>query len=93
MVLIDISIYVTVYFFLAIGPMYSDGGLLGAMVIADSGSAGKIVPAVAAALRSVSVTEAEVAAAKKNLIADVLNVQDNALSLVEDIGTQVQDGC
>jgi len=73
----------------AIGPMYSDGGLLGAMVIADSGSAGKIVPAVAAALRSVSVTEAEVAAAKKNLIADVLNVQDNALSLVEDIGTQV----
>lgn len=73
--------------------MYSDGGLLGAMVIADSGSAGKIVPAVAAALRSVSVTEAEVAAAKKNLIADVLNVQDNALSLVEDIGTQVQDGC
>jgi len=73
----------------AIGPMYSDAGLLGAMVIADSGSAGKIVPAIAAALRSVSVTEAEVAAAKKNLIADVLNVQDNALSLVEDIGTQV----
>merc|ERR1711915_1092620 len=50
---------------------------------------GKVVEAVAAALRSATVTEAEVAAAKKNLIADVLSVQGNAASLIEDIGTQV----
>jgi ubiquinol-cytochrome c reductase core subunit 2 len=73
----------------AIGPMYSDSGLLGALVIAEGGSAGKVVAAVAAALRNASVTEAEVAAAKKNLIADVLSVQGNAVSLIEDIGTQV----
>jgi predicted Zn-dependent peptidase len=69
--------------------MYSDSGLLGALIVAEGGAAGKVVSAVAAALRSASVTEAEVAAAKKNLIADVLSVQDNAASLIEDIGTQV----
>lgn len=73
----------------AIGPMYSDAGMLGALVITDGGAAGKVVSAVAAALRSASVTEEEVNAAKRNLIADVLSVQDNAASLVEDIGTQV----
>jgi len=73
----------------AIGPMYSDAGLLGALVVAEAGAAGKVVEAVAAALRSATVTEAEVAAAKKNLIADVLSVQGNAASLIEDIGTQV----
>lgn len=73
----------------AIGPMYSDAGLLGAMIVAEAGAAGKVVAAVAAALRSATVTEAEVAAAKKNLIADVLSVQGNTASLIEDIGTQV----
>lgn len=73
----------------AIGPMYSDAGLLGALVVAEAGAAGKVVAAVAAALRSASVTEAEVAAAKRNLIADVLSVQGSAANLVEDIGTQV----
>jgi len=73
----------------AIGPMYSDGGLLGAMVITEAGAAGKVISAVAAVLRSVSVTEAEVVAAKNNLIADVLEIQGSTASLVEDIGTQV----
>lgn len=69
--------------------MYSDGGLLGAMVITEAGAAGKVISAVAAVLRSVSVTEAEVVAAKNNLIADVLEIQGSTASLVEDIGTQV----
>ena len=69
--------------------MYSDAGLLGAMVVAEAGAAGKVVSAVAAALRSAAVTEAEVTAAKKNLIADVLSVQGSTASLIEDIGTQV----
>jgi len=73
----------------AIGPMYSDAGLLGALVVSEGASAGKVVSAVASALRSVSVSEAEVAAAKKNLIADVFTVQGSSASLVEDIGTQV----
>jgi len=73
----------------AIGPMYSDAGLLGAMIVAEGGAAGKVVDAVAAVLRSAAVTEGEVAAAKNNLIADVLSVQGSAASLIEDIGTQV----
>eukprot|EP00088_Acartia_fossae_P002638 TRINITY_DN11094_c0_g1_i1.p1 TRINITY_DN11094_c0_g1~~TRINITY_DN11094_c0_g1_i1.p1 ORF type:complete len:457 (-),score=182.33 TRINITY_DN11094_c0_g1_i1:163-1503(-) len=73
----------------AIGPMYSDAGLLGAMISVEAGSAGKVVSAVAAALRSASVTEAEVAGAKKNLIADVLSAQGSTASLIEDIGTQL----
>eukprot|EP00088_Acartia_fossae_P015819 TRINITY_DN18764_c0_g1_i1.p1 TRINITY_DN18764_c0_g1~~TRINITY_DN18764_c0_g1_i1.p1 ORF type:complete len:442 (+),score=157.97 TRINITY_DN18764_c0_g1_i1:38-1363(+) len=73
----------------AIGPMYSDAGLLGAMVVAEGSAAGKVVSAVAATLRSISVTDADVAAAKKNLIADVLEVMGNSASLLEDIGTQV----
>ena len=35
--------------------MYSDAGLLGAMVICEAASAGKVVAAVAAALRSAKV--------------------------------------
>ncbi len=77
------------YFISAIGNLYSDAGLLGAMVVCEASAAGKIVSAVAAALRSANVTEAEVAAAKKNLLADVYAIQGTAASLVEDIGTQV----
>merc|ERR1711931_507159 len=36
----------------AIGQMYSDSGLLGAMVVAPAGEAGRVVDNVAAALRS-----------------------------------------
>ena len=84
-----LSGYLTLFSFSAIGSLYSDAGLLGAMVVCEAASAGKIVSAVVAALRSATVTEAEVAAAKKNLIADVYAVQGTAASLVEDIGTQV----
>ena len=69
--------------------MYSDAGLLGAMIVAEGSAAGKVTAAVAAAIRSISVNEGEVAAAKKNLIADVLEMQSSPATLLEDIGTQV----
>ena len=37
--------------------MYSDAGLLGAMVVCEAASAGKVVGAVAAALRSAQASE------------------------------------
>ena len=43
--------------------MYSDAGLLGGLVVSEAASAGKAVTAVVSALRSVSVTEEQVAAA------------------------------
>lgn len=73
----------------AIGQMYSDAGLLGAMVICEAASAGKVVAAVAAALRSAKVTDEEVAAAKKNMLADVFTMLESPLSQIENIGSQV----
>merc|ERR1719470_519870 len=55
----------------AICQTYSDAGLLGAMVVTEAASAGKVVGAIAAALRSATVSEEEVAAAKKIMLADV----------------------
>jgi len=73
----------------AIGQIYSDNGLLGAMVVAEAGAAGKAVGAVASALRDCSVTEEEVAAAKKNILMDVYSALETPLNQIEDIGTQV----
>lgn len=73
----------------AIGPMYSDAGLLGAMIVSDAASAGKVVGAVSAAIRTASVTDEEVLAAKKKLLADVYSIQDVAGQKAEDIGAQI----
>lgn len=73
----------------AIGQMYSDSGLLGALVICEAASAGKVVGGVAAALRQASVTDEEVAAAKKNMLADVYTMLESPLALIENIGSQV----
>ena len=75
--------------FLAICQMYSDAGLLGAMVVCEAASAGKVVGAVAAALRSATVTEEEVAAAKKNMLADIYTLLEDPLQQVENMGAQV----
>ena len=40
-----------------VAQMYSDAGLLGAMVVCEAASAGKVVGAVAAALRSAQASE------------------------------------
>jgi predicted Zn-dependent peptidase len=76
----------------ALGQMYSDAGLLGAMVICEAASAGKVVGAVAAALRSAKVTDEEVAAAKKNMLADVYTMLEAPLNQIENMGSQVGTG-
>merc|ERR1712123_196972 len=73
----------------AICQMYSDAGLLGAMVVCEAASAGKVVGAVAAALRSATVTEEEVAAAKKNMLADIYTLLEDPLQQVENMGAQL----
>ena len=69
--------------------MYSDTGLIGAMVVAEAAAAGAVVEAVVAAVRSASVTEEEVARAKKNLLTDIYSIYEKSTSKVEDIGAQV----
>lgn len=73
----------------AIGQMYSDAGLLGAMIVSDAASAGKVVESVAAAIRTATVTDEEVAAAKKNLLTDIYSIYENAANRAEDIGAQI----
>jgi len=50
---------------------YSDAGLLGAMIACESQVAGQVLESVVAALRSINVTEAELAAAKKAIAIDL----------------------
>merc|ERR1712071_159888 len=69
--------------------MYSDAGLLGAMVICDAAQAGKVVGAVAAALRTAKVTDEDVAAAKKNMLSDLFTMLEDPLFMVENIGSQL----
>ena len=70
--------------------MYSDAGLLGALVLTEASAAGKVVGAVAAALRSASVTEEQVAAAKKNMLADIYTLLEDPTQQVENMGAQVK---
>jgi len=72
-----------------IGQMYSDTGLIGAMVVAEAAAAGAVVESVVAAVRSASVTEEEVARAKKNLLTDIYSIYEKSTSKVEDIGAQI----
>ena len=78
---------------LGICQSYSDAGLLGAMVVTEAASAGKVVAAVAAALRTASVTDEEVAAAKKIMLADVYTLLEDPLQQVENMGAQVDKFC
>merc|ERR1739838_790039 len=55
----------------------------------QAASAGKVVGAVAAALRSATVTEEEVAAAKKNMLADIYTLLEDPLQQVENMGAQL----
>ena len=69
--------------------MYSDAGLLGGLVVSEAATAGKAVSAVVSALRSVSVSEAQVAGAKKQLLADIYTLMEDPLQTVENMGVQV----
>jgi len=72
-----------------IGNIYSDSGLIGAMIVSDAAAAGKVVEVVTSVLRNCSVTEEEVAAAKKNILVDVYTTLESPALRIEDIGTQV----
>ena len=52
------------------------------MVVTEAASAGKVVGAVAAALRSAAVTDEEVAAAKKIMLADIYTLLEDPLQQV-----------
>ena len=69
--------------------MYSDAGLLGGLVVSEAATAGKAVSAVVAALRSLSVSETQVAGAKKQLLADIYTLMEDPLQTVENMGVQV----
>ena len=69
--------------------MYSDAGLLGGLVVSEAATAGKAVSAVVAALRSLTVSEAQVAGAKKQLLADIYTLMEDPLQTVENMGVQV----
>merc|ERR1719342_1543049 len=59
----------------AICQTYSDAGILGAMVVSEAASAGKVVGAVAAA--------------KKIMLADAYTLLESPLQLVENMGAQL----
>merc|ERR1719393_992241 len=69
--------------------MYSEAGLIGALVVAEAASAGKAVGAVVSALRGASVTDEQVAGAKKQLLADVYTLMEDPLQMVENMGVQL----
>ena len=69
--------------------MYSDAGLLGGLVVSEAATAGKAVSAVVAALRSLTVSEAQVAGDKKQLLADIYTLMEDPLQTVENMGVQV----
>ena len=51
---------------------------------------GKAVGAVVSALRGASVTDEQVAGAKKQLLADVYTLMEDPLQMVENMGVQVR---
>jgi len=57
----------------ALNYSYSDAGLLGATIVCESQVAGKALESAVTALRSVNVTEAELAAAKKAITIDLVD--------------------
>jgi len=73
----------------SLGLMYSDSSLLGAMIVSEAGAAGKVVGAVASAIRNITVTEEEVEAAKKNLLTDIYTMYESPAMQIETYGSQV----
>jgi len=72
----------------ALGQIYSDAGLLGALIVSEAGAAGKVVGAVASTIRNITVTEEEVSAAKNNLLIDCYRLMESPATQVETYGSQ-----
>ena len=67
---------------------YTDSGLFGFVAAAPAASAGKVVGAAVAALRSASVDDAQLARAKSLLKADLLMATESTANLLEEIALQ-----
>ena len=68
--------------------MYSDAGLIGALVVSEAGSAGKAVSAVVSALRTASVTDQQVrilCLVKITLMIQLLKYQKNVENVCSDL--------
>lgn len=76
----------------AINYSYSDSGLIGAFVVSEAQCAGKALEEIVAALRSVNVSEAELAGAKKSL--KLILAEDNlsASTCIETMATNLSLG-
>jgi len=72
----------------ALGQMYTDAGLLGALIVSEAGAAGKVVGAVASTIRNITVTEEEVAAAKNNFLMDCYRLLESPATQIETYGSQ-----
>jgi len=71
---------------------YQDSSLTGAFILCDSNIAGKVVPEVVTALRSLVITPEELAAAKKSLVIEHSENKLNSLSNLEALGVQTLFG-
>jgi len=71
---------------------YQDSGLAGALITCEPAIAGNVVAEVMAALRSVSVTEEELQAAKKVLRMDMAECMLNSENLVETLASHTMVG-
>lgn len=74
--------------FNSINASYSDSGLVGFILSAEASKIGKGIDAAVKALKSGSVSDADVARGKAQLKVDVLSKLENDASLVEDLGQQ-----
>lgn len=72
----------------AININYSDGGLFGYFVIADSASVGKVVSSVHSAVKGLNVSDADVARAKTQVKAAIHMATEASADAVEDMGLQ-----
>lgn len=70
----------------AINFVYADSGLLGAFIATEATNGGKAVDAVVTTLKDLSVTDAEVNAAKKKLTIEVSAMLEEPLLQAEDMG-------
>ena len=71
---------------------YDSSGLTGAFVVCNSKVAGKVVNETVAALRNLTITSEEVAAAKKAVLVDHAENIQNPVSAVEALGVQAMFG-
>ncbi|KAK7081915.1 Cytochrome b-c1 complex subunit 2, mitochondrial [Halocaridina rubra] len=72
----------------ALNVNYSDGGLFGYFVIADSASVGKVVSSVHSAVKGLKVSDADVARAKNQVKAAILMATESSAAAIEDMGLQ-----